>query len=267
MVEPLQEITPNAIIPFAISQRDAQKRFKIWVGSRWFAPNAFKEYLEEGKKLIGRYLPYWGYDTHTISHYQGERGDSYYVTVTKSVEVNGKMELRSVQEERVSWSSASGVIDSDFRDITVGATTTIEPNRLDSISPWHSGDISPFDFRYISGFKAEEYSIELKDGFDRAKREIDSEIRYSVKSHIGGDYQRIHNISTEYNDIRYKALLFPIWSASFDWNSKTYEYAINAQTGKIVGERPYSYTKIAFALVGVAIVVGIALYFGYDGGR
>jgi len=63
-------------------------------------------------------------------------------------------------------------------------------------------------------------------------------------------------MQTHHNNVTYKNTLFPIWTASFEWKNKTYNYAINAQNGKIVGERPYSYVKIGFALLTVALVLG-----------
>ncbi len=262
MIECTQAVLPDAILPFYINQKDAKDKFKIWVGSRWFAPNAFKEYLGESKELIGYYFPYWSYDTQTVTQYQGERGDTYYVTVSRNVVVNGKTELQTVQEARIAWSHASGTVYGGFDDITVGASHTIDRDRLDAIDPWHTDDLRPFDLKYISGFKAQEYTVELQEGFEIAKDKIASTIKQKIRSDIGGDHQRIHSAQTQYNNIGYKNLLFPVWIASFEWNKKIYQYAINAQTGKIVGERPYSYIKIAFAVIGAICVVGVIMYFG-----
>ena len=256
VIDCIQEIKPKALLPFAISQKKAQEKFKIWVGSRWFAPNAFKEYLDESKKLIGYYFPYWTYDTQTVSSYNGYRGDAYYVTVYKRVGGEDK----EVEERRIEWTPANGVIDVSFEDMTVGASHTIERSRLDEIEPWSTQELLDFDPQYISGFEAEEYSLKLQDGFDIAKRKMESTIQYKVKADIGGDEQRVDYIDTQYNDIGYKAVLFPVWVASFVWNDKTYNYAINARTGKIVGERPYSYVKIAFAILGAAVVAGVVWY-------
>jgi hypothetical protein len=65
---------------------------------------------------------------------------------------------------------------------------------------------------------------------------------------------------TNHNNITYKNTLFPIWTASFTWKNKTYNYAINAQNGKTVGERPYSYVKIIFAIVTIVAIIGGAIY-------
>jgi hypothetical protein len=70
---------------------------------------------------------------------------------------------------------------------------------------------------------------------------------------------------TEHNNVTYKNVLFPLWTDSFKWKEKTYHYAINAQSGKVVGERPYSSTKIVFAILGVLAVIAGFLYMENEG--
>ncbi len=263
MIECLQKITPQALLPFVISQKKAQDHFKEWVGSRWFAPNAFKAYLDESKKLIGCYFPYWTYDTQTVSHYEGKRGDTYYVTVSKSVVVNGKEEFRDVEESRIRWTEVSGIVDVAFDDLTIAASHTIDHTRLDTIEPWPTAQLTHFDLHYISGFEAEEYAIEIDEGFDLAKQKMNPAIKSQIRADIGGDQQQIDSTHTQYNNIGYKSVLFPVWIASFVWNNKTYEYAINAQTGKIVGERPYSIMKIVFAVATTILIIGGAIYYNH----
>jgi len=258
----IREITPESLIPFRISQKEAQEHFVKWVGSRWFAPNAFKKYLDGDKKLTGYYLPYWTYDSDTVTQYQGLRGDVYYVTVTKTVQDNnGRRRQVQVQEPRIRWTPSSGVVYVSFDDVTIGASKTISRAILDSLEPWNTEVLLPFDEKYLSGFEAEEYTVGLDNGFEFAKAKMSFKIERNVRQDIGGDEQQIQAINTQYNHVTYKNVLFPVWTASFTWNKKVYNYAINAQTGKLVGERPYSVVKIVFAVAGGAGGVGTLTYF------
>ncbi|PTB83740.1 primosomal protein N' (replication factor Y) - superfamily II helicase [Sulfurovum lithotrophicum] len=256
----IREITPQSLIPFRITQKDALVRFKKWVGSRWFAPNAFKKYLDGDQKLTGYYLPYWTYDSDTVSPYNGLRGDVYYVTVTKTIIENGRQRQIRVQEPRINWTPVSGTVYVSFDDVTVGASKTISRAILESLEPWDTTTLVSFDEKYLSGFEAEEYTIGLDNGFEYAKAKMASKIKYNIKQDIGGDQQQITSMNTQHNNVTYKNILLPVWTASFTWNNKTYNYAINAQTGKIVGERPYSYVKIAFAVLVAAMCIGGIIY-------
>ena len=261
----IQEITPKSLIPFQITQKEALVRFKKWVGSRWFAPTAFKKYLNGDQKLIGYYLPYWTYDSDTISPYNGLRGDVYYVTVTKTVIENGRQRQIRVQEPRINWTPTSGTVYVSFDDVTVGASKTISRMILSSLEPWNTSTLLPFDEKYLSGFEAEEYTIGLDNGFEYAKAKMATHIKHNIKQDIGGDQQQITSMSTQHNNITYKNILLPIWTASFTWENRTYNYAINGQTGKVVGERPYSVVKIVFAVLAVVSIIGGFVYFSEEG--
>lgn len=39
----VKKITPESLLPFQISQDEAQTRFKKWIGSLWFAPSKLKK--------------------------------------------------------------------------------------------------------------------------------------------------------------------------------------------------------------------------------
>ena len=261
----IREITPKSLIPFTLTHSEAQTLFKKWVGSRWFAPNAFKKYLDGDNTLTGYYLPYWTYDSDTTSHYRGLRGDIYYVTVTKTIVQNGRQRQIRVQEPRINWTPVSGVVYVSFDDITIGASKTISRAILDSLEPWDTSSLVGFDEKYLSGFEAEEYTVGLDNGFEFAKAKMVYKIEQNIRYDIGGDQQQIQHMHTNHNDITYKNVLFPVWTASFKWKEKEYYYAINAQTGKIVGDRPYSYTKIFLLVVTVVSLVGGLLYMNDSG--
>ncbi|CAA6806410.1 MAG: Primosomal protein N' (replication factor Y) -superfamily II helicase [uncultured Sulfurovum sp.] len=245
----VKEITPKSLLPFHISEKKAHDLFKKWIGSLWLAPSKLKKFFESNQKLKGYYLPYWTYDADTYTNYHGQRGDIYYVQVQKTVMVDGRQERRTVQESRIRWTPVSGHVSNSFDDITIGASKTISNTILDNLSPWHTEVLVPFNPKYLSGFDSEEYTIGLDNGFELAKVKMTHIIRQDIRDDIGGDQQQISHLSTQYNNTSYKNVLFPIWTAEFKWKNKMYNYAINGQTGKVTGERPYSWLKIA-AIVG-----------------
>lgn len=245
----VKEITPKSLLPFQVSHKEAQTLFKKWLGSLWFAPSKLKKFAQGDEKLKGYYLPHWTYDANTSTTYQGQRGDVYYVTVTKTVMVDGRQEQRRVQEARIRWTAVSGRVHNSFDDITIGASKTISYAILDNLAPWHTERLLPFDQKYLAGFNSEEYTIGLDNGFELAKVKMNHVIRQDIQRDIGGDQQQISSMQTSYANTSYKNVLFPLWTAQFKWKNKIYNYAINGQTGKVSGERPYSWLKIA-AIVG-----------------
>lgn len=256
----VKEITPKSLLPFELTHEQARERFKQWIGSLWFAPNKLKDFVDGDEKLQGYYLPHWTYDTDTETNYRGQRGVIYYVMVDRTVIVDGRQRRVRQREARINWTPIQGRVQNSFDDITIGASKTISLSILNSLTPWHTQKLIPFNERYLSGFEAEEYTIGLDNAFEYAKVKMDKIIENDIRMDIGGDQQRIDDIQTSYNNITYKNALFPIWTAQFKWKEKEYNYAINAQTGKIVGERPYSVFKITILVVFVLLGLGTAFY-------
>jgi len=265
IIDFIQDITPQSLLPFTISHTEAQNYFKKWVGSRWFAPNAFKKYLHSENTLMGYYLPYWTYDSDSTSSYQGLRGDTYYVTVTKTIIENGRERQIQTQEPRINWTPVSGVVHVTFDDITIGASKTISRAILDALEPWDTTQLLSYNDKYLVGFEAEEYTVGLDNGFEFAKAKMAKTIKQAIRQDIGGDTQQIQAIDIKHDNITYKNVLFPVWTASFKWKDKTYHYAINAQSAKVVGDRPYSYIKITWIVFLCLALLSGLMYLDKEG--
>ena len=259
----VRDIHPESILPFQIPHKDAQAIFARWIGSLWFAPGELKRLVDTQKSLTGYYLPWWTYDADTITGYTGQRGDIYYVTVQKRMIVDGREQIVEVQEPRIQWTPVSGQVVRSFDDVTIRASQGLSRKILDALEPWDTSQLVPFDPKYLSGFDAEEYTIGLDNGFEMARVKMDGVIRSDIRSDIGGDQQQILDYHTQYDNTTYKNTLFPLWMTHFAYKGREYYYAVNGQSGRITGERPYSYIKITFLIITTVLIVGAALY-GYQ---
>ena len=249
-------IRPGALLPFKVKQNEAAEAFRNWVNQLWFAPSALK--VDADRSAIkGAYIPAWSYDTDAASDYTGERGDNYWETETYTEDDGqGNQVTRTRQVQRTRWWPASGHVQNRFDDVLVMATATLPRKCVDHLEPWDLPQLVPYGDEYLSGFVAESYQVGLSDGFDRAKGIMDPVIRQTVCRDIGGDQQRIAYLNTQYNEITFKHLLLPIWISAYTFQSKVYRFLVNARTGAVKGERPYSWVKITLLVLGVIAVIG-----------
>lgn len=261
-----RHIKPESLLPFAIDEPRALENFRSWLGKLWFAPNALRRYAEGDTRLTGVYVPYWTYDSHTVTDYQGQRGDIYHVPQTYTTTVNGQRVTRTRMVQKVRWTPRSGRVSRFFDDVLVGASKALPRKITDRISPWDLDQLVGYDERYLSGFSSEAYQVALDEGFDRAVEIMDRVIREDIARDIGGDLQRINHLSTKHSQTTYKHVLLPVWSAGFRFRGKTYRFVVNGRTGKVQGERPYSKWKIAGAVVLGLIVAAIVAYFAAESG-
>lgn len=252
-------IKPAYVLPFKVDRKKSTELFISWAGGLWFAPNKIKDYAQHSaEKLSGIYMPYWTYDTNTESSYTGMRGVYYYVTVS-STNSEGKTVTR--QERRTNWTPTSGDVSNVFDDVLVTASRSLPEKLANELEPWDLPELAAYNDKYLSGFVTESYQVSLNEGFENAKERMQGTIRSSVCSDIGGDEQQITSLSTNYNDIKFKHILLPVWLSSYKYKDKVYRFLVNARTGEVQGERPYSAAKIAALVITILTVIGVIIYF------
>lgn len=251
-------IKPKYILPFNIERKKADELFKNWLQSLWFAPNDLKAYAERStEKLQGMYMPYWTYDSKTNTDYSGMRGDYYYVTESYT-DSNGNESKREVR--KTAWTNANGGVQNSFDDILVCASKALPDEMTRGLEPWDLPELVNYNDSFLSGFKTESYQIEVKEGFDVAKKVMEEPIREAIIDDIGGDDQQISTVNTKYTDITFKHILLPLWISAYRYGDKPFRFTINARTGEVHGERPFSGWKIFFLVITIVSVVAASIY-------
>lgn len=247
-------IRVDAVVPFLVPYERAAANLRTWVQSLWFAPNEFKREGANGK-FQGCYLPFYTFDAQTFTRWSGQRGDYYYETIQKA---NNQTET----VRRTRWTSTWGEFDKPIDDVLVLALEDDRRNLIQSLEPWPLAKAQPFTLQFLSGYFARTYDVALEDGFRRGKERMDAAIQQEIIRRIGGNEQRVTGRNSSYNDITYKHLLLPVWLLAYRYKQKTYRVTVNAATGEVQGERPYSWVKITlFVLMWVIIAAALFFFF------
>jgi hypothetical protein len=250
---------PQNVLPFKVDRTQVKDIFAKWLKRLWFAPNDLKHYADRAEQLNGMYLPYWTFDCQTDSNYVGQRGQHYYET--ESYTENGQTKTRRVQRTR--WYPAqSGRVANAFDDVLIEATAAVNKRYLRVLEPWDLENLMPYSDKYLSGFRTETYATNVKTAYEDAKQRMDVTIRQSICKDIGGDAQRVNFVNTTYNDPTFKHILLPVWIAAYRYKGKVYQFFVNARTGEVIGQQPYSAVKIFFAVLAVAAVVLFFVWLG-----
>ena len=244
-------LAPDAVLPAKISKPQAQAEVKQWLSSRWFAPNALKTMARQ-EGINGVYLPFWSYDADTASNYVGERG--IHRTETESYtdsQGNRQTRTRIVTD----WYPCSGHVDVNFHDVLIAASRSVQEKKLNALQPWGLEALAAYEPGYLAGFKAQKYQLGLAEGYEEAKQVMANEIAGAIRSDIGGDEQRIMSVDTQYANTGFRHLLLPVWIGAYRFQNKAYQVVVNADTGEVQGERPYSVVKIALLVIFIIFVV------------
>jgi len=221
-------LKPNKIIPFVIDRPELERLFNAFVKKKSFVPKVFKN-NPVLKEVEGVYEPFWLYDSGVDGHanYEGTKtrawSDSKYdYTETKyyDIAVDGDMH---------------------FSNIPADGSKRLANDMMDSLEPFDYSKMIDFEPGYLSGHMAERFDEDADHNLERVKRRMwtsaDTVLRQSVTGYTsvkktGGSLQQFDR------DVRYA--LFPVYVFNIGYRGKDYHYAVNGQTGKIVGELPFS---------------------------
>nr|MDD6334983.1 TFIIB-type zinc ribbon-containing protein [bacterium] len=249
-----KSLAPNGVCPFEISGKQAEQRFRTWLGRRWFTPGKAKKSVR-ADRFTGVYMPYWTFDCNTTSNYSArygkdrrvKQGDKY-VTVTD-------------------WYSCSGVYSRFFDDVLVNASSRQQDSDVRKVEPYNLKKGVPYQPEFVAGFVSERYSVGLKSGWEkgrgRIRSSLESEIGEQIRTRYHADRVSGLNFSTRYANITYKYMILPLWMSSFRYKNKTYRFLVNGQTGKVGGKAPISWLRVLLA-VAVGLAILLLLYYGLD---
>ncbi|MCP3905179.1 MAG: hypothetical protein GY715_16260 [Planctomycetes bacterium] len=249
-------IKPRALLPFHVTPERAHQIFRQWIAGRWFAPTKLKRYARSGGRVQGIYLPFWTYDCNTVTAYTGQRGEDYWERQTYTTTENGKTVTKTRQVRKTHWYHAAGVVRNTFDDLLVCGSRSLPEKSVVALEPWDLPALVPYRDEYVAGFRAEKYQVDLAGGFEEARVMMETPIRMMIRQDIGGDRQRIDTANSSYHDITFKHLLLPVWVSAYRFREKVFRVLINARTGELIGQRPWSTWKIVGVVIGGLAAVG-----------
>jgi len=237
-----EPFSPESLLPFAIQESRARDLLRAWYGRQWLAPsNLAKRALTD--TIRGVYLPYWTFDARVHARWTADSGRYYYVTV------NGK------REQRVEWTPAAGELDHFFDDELVAASTGVGAGLLRRLEPFPTAQLIPYDPGYLAGWTVERYQIDLVNAATRSRAIMEGKTRQLCAAAVPGDTQRSLAVEATFSDQKFKHILVPVWLLTYTYGATVYQVAANGVTGKIAGDRPWSWIKIALLIIVVIIVL------------
>ncbi|GAE05928.1 chromosome (plasmid) partitioning protein ParB [Paenibacillus sp. JCM 10914] len=140
----------------------------------------------------------------------------------------------------------------NYVKVPIDAAEKMNDELMDKLEPFPYQQLKDFKTPYLAGYIAEKYSYDDKQLFPRAKDKIKSYIESYISSSVSGYTTMSYtNKQIDTNPKRADYVLLPVWMVHYDYNQKEYTFAMNGQTGKVVGKPPISKGKVAGWFAGV----------------
>lgn len=248
-------IRPLSLLPFQIPELDAKDLLRRWFGTKWLAPGSFKK-AAFFDTIRGIYLPFWTFDAQVSCSWHAESGTYYY----ENKQVRGNdVRVTTQRVRRTRWSRASGHVDHAFDDEPIPGTQGIERDLLQSILPYPTQNLIPYDTAYLSGFVVEHYRVVLLEAAKLSRDSMNSQLRQLCGRDVPGDTYRNLQIAPDYSGETFKHILVPAWLLTYQYRRQSYQVLINGYTGKVAGKYPKSFWKMFFiVLVAILVLVVVA---------
>lgn len=241
------EFNPSMVIPFHKTKEDAILAFKSIGHGKPLMPKLFnsKKNIDEIK---GIYIPFWLYDYDVEANITADAkrirtwisGNCRY-TKTDTFLITRKGNMH-------------------FSRIPVDGSTHFANDVMNSIEPFDYNGLVDFSHSYLSGFLAEKYDVTSEVASAEALQRAKSSTTDVLKNDIHGyDTVMVTNANHTANLNKSDYVLLPVWLLNIKYKNKLYTFAMNGQTGKMIGDIPIDKTKVVILWIIIFAVIMIIL--------
>jgi len=244
-------LKPDYVIPFKLDKKAAKAALQKHYGGKRLLPKAFKDqnHIDEVK---GVYVPFWLFDTDANARIR------YRATTVRHWE-DSNYEYTETSHFSVFRGGSIG-----FERVPVDGSTKMEDDLMESIEPYNFADAVDFQTAYLAGYLADKYDVSAEESIERANERIKRSTERAFAETVDG-YDSVTPEATniQLNNGSAKYALYPVWLLNTTWNGQKFTFAMNGQTGKLVGDLPLdkgAYKKWLFGLTAIcgAVAFGIS---------
>ena len=248
------QLRPDYVIPFKLDKNAAIAALRNYYQGKRFLPKTFgtENHLEEIK---GVYVPFWLFDAEAsaamrfrATKKRSYKSGDYLITETDH--------YRVVREGDVA-----------FEKVPVDGSTKMPNAHMDSIEPFDYSGLTAFSSAYFPGYQADKYDQDAQVCSKRANDRITASTEDALTATIQGYTTLIReycNINLKRGEVKYAML--PVWLLSTKWQDRNFLFAMNGQTGKMVGDLPVDWGKAALWFTGISLPLMALLGFLLFGG-
>lgn len=246
-------LKPDYVIPFKLDKNAAISALKSYYQGKPLLPDSFTahNHIEE---VQGVYVPFW----------------LYTGTATGDAVLNGRnMRTWSDSENMYTETDHYRLYrqgNMKFSRVPVDGSTKMPDAHMDAIEPYDYSELVPFSVAYMPGYLAERYDLDVRQCDPRARSRVENTCAEEVLGTAGGymetDVQSI-TADVKWTDISYA--LLPVWMLHTKWNGTDYLFAMNGQTGKLIGDLPTDQGKVVKhflrLFVPLIVILAVIVYF------
>ena len=238
-------LKPDYVIPFKLSKDDAIAALKKHYKGKPFLPKAFTKgnHIQEIK---GVYVPFWMFNGRAEGHVE-------YEGLISHVHTEGDYEVTTTEHYDVRRGG-----DIAFEKVPVDASSKMPDGHMDSIEPYDYQALKPFSTAYLPGFLADKFDVTVEQCQQRADKRCEGTLADALRNSVRQyDTCTLRDSSVDLKRGKVHYALLPVWMLNTKWRGKDFLFAMNGQTGRIVGNLPVSWGKFWGLFAAIAIPLSV----------
>ncbi len=245
------DVKPDLVIPFKLDKQAAESALLAYYKGKRFLPSEFAS-ANRVAHVQGVYVPFWLYSGQAD-------GSGTFEARNITVWREGKDEVTKTDVFRA-WRQGN----SSFTRIPADGSAKMPDGHMDAIEPFDYGELKPFSTAYLPGYSAERYDQDANACSGRAEERMKNTLAEQLRQSVTG-YDQVDsgNVSAQASIDEVSQALFPVWMLHTQWKDDDYLFAMNGQTGRLVGDLPVSPLKVVLWFVGI-LAVACAIFIGLD---
>lgn len=220
------KLKPDLVLPFSVTKEEAKAALKKHYNGKKLLPKIFSSanHLDEIK---GVYVPFWLF------------GGDAYADISYNMQNKKMWSDSDYNYTETSYYSACRSGSISFENVPVDGATKMPDDLMESIEPFDISQAVPFSTAYLSGFLADKYDVDETQSLPRANKRIKKSTEMSFRDTVRGyDSVSVNDSHVVLSNSKAKYALYPVWLLTTTFENKKYLFAVNGQTGKIVGNLP-----------------------------
>lgn len=226
-------LRPDCVIPFRVSADEAKKLMTEYCRRKPLLPRGFVGDLDL-EKSQGLYIPFWLFDC-------SADGRATYTATKVRHWSDRKYNYTETSRYRVFRSGGMS-----FSKIPADGSRKADDTMMESIEPFDYSDMKEFGTGYLSGFLADKYDV----GADESKVRANARVKHSIEGALMATVIGYSSVvptgsSVRIKDGKVRYAMLPVWLLHYNYHGERYTYAINGQTGRVVGKLPISWGRAA----------------------
>ena len=240
-------LRPDFILPFRLTKDDAVQALRAHYKGKPFLPKSFTS-ANHIEQIQGVYVPFWLFDG-------GAEGAASYRASNTNVYETGDYEITETRHYHVVRAGSLA-----FEKIPVDASSKMPDDHMDSIEPFDYAQLRPFSTAYLPGYLADKYDVTIDDSRDRADTRCRETLAQALRDTVtgyGACVTEREDIALRRGKVHYA--LLPVWMLSTKWHGQDFLFAMNGQTGKLVGDLPTDRGRFWGMFAAIAAPLTVAL--------